>query len=306
MLMKKRQVRKKLKAKFYVLVSLAILISIGLILNGFKGVDSRVKNDTIEGDKKNTTLTKQIIYPTIYITGSGGDVSSVDRLVSHILPVQNVAAKKSLAITANISRNYELKVEGEISKDNRYPLIEFGTVKGTDSGELYSKGMQKAVDYLIGHYKVPWINIVGFSSGATGAVYYMIDTATNEKFPPINKYVSLEGEYNKATGLQVGETLADVLVNGPLLKTSMYQYIADGYRKISPKVQMMLLEGDFNTVKQTDSAMPWADGFSIYHLFKENGNEVTMTLYPTKTSHSKAPTNPIVVQYVKNFIYETP
>ncbi|MCU5753335.1 alpha/beta hydrolase [Lactococcus lactis] len=57
---------------------------------------------------------------------------------------------------------------------------------------------------------------------------------------------------------------------------------------------------------QTDSAIPWADSFSVYHLFKNNGNEITATLYPTKTSHSNAPKNELAVKYIKNFIYNTP
>lgn len=100
--------------------------------------------------------------------------------------------------------------------------------------------------------------------------------------------------------------MTNVLQNGPLIKTQMYQYIEENYERISPKVQMLLLEGDFNSAKQTDSAIPWADSFSIYHLFKNNGNEITSTLYPTKASHSQAPKNPTVVKYVKNFLYGTP
>ena len=249
---------------------------------------------------------KQVIYPTIYITGSGGSVTSVNWLVDRLMPIQNVTAKKSLVMIADITKNYQLKVTGQVSKDNKYPLIEFGTGKGTDSGTVFSKGLQRAVAYLTEHYRVPWINLVGYSSGGTGAIYYMIDTANNSNFPPVNKYISLDGEYNKETPLQNGETLANVLESGPPVKTSMYNYIADNYKKISAKTQMLLLEGDFDSNKQTDSAIPWADSFSIYHLFKKNGNEITTTLYPTTLRHGQDPRNPIAVKYVKNFLYGTP
>lgn len=73
----------------------------------------------------------------------------------------------------------------------------------------------------------------------------------------------MDGEYNKATNLQYGESLTNVLQNGPLIKTQMYQYIEENYERISPKVQMLLLEGDFNSAKQTDSAIPWADSFQF-------------------------------------------
>lgn len=114
----------------------------------------------------------------------------MDWLVQRLLPIENVPAHKSLAITADVNKDNLLKIEGQISQDNQYPMIEFGTVKGTDSGSIYSSGLQKVVSYLMQNYQIPWINLVGYSSGGTGAVYYMIDTANNPNFPLlINMYL---------------------------------------------------------------------------------------------------------------------
>jgi Uncharacterized protein with an alpha/beta hydrolase fold len=311
--MKKRQLRKnknkfKIISLFFVILLVAFMGMFFLFLG--RGSQSQAKSNKTETstttEHASQNSDKQVIYPTIYITGSGGSVTSVNWLVDRLMPIQNVTAKKSLVMIADITKNYQLKVTGQVSKDNKYPLIEFGTGKGTDSGTVFSKGLQRAVAYLTEHYRVPWINLVGYSSGGTGAIYYMIDTANNSNFPPVNKYVSLDGEYNKETPLQNGETLANVLESGPPVKTSMYNYIADNYKKISAKTQMLLLEGDFDSNKQTDSAIPWADSFSIYHLFKKNGNEITTTLYPTTLRHGQDPRNPIAVKYVKNFLYGTP
>lgn len=311
--MKKRQLRKnknkfKIISLFFVILLVAFMGMFFLCLG--RGSQSQAKSNktetSITTEHASQNSDKQVIYPTIYITGSGGSVTSVNWLVDRVMPIQNVTAKKSLVMIADITKNYQLKVTGQVSKDNKYPLIEFGTGKGTDSGTVFSKGLQRAVAYLTEHYRVPWINLVGFSSGGTGAIYYMIDTANSSKFPPVNKYASLDGEYNKEVKLQAGETLADVLKRGPLVKTAMYNYIADNYNKVSNKTEMMLLEGDFNTAQQTDNTIPWADSFSIYHLFKENGNDITTTLYPTKMKHGQAPKNPIAVKYIKDFIYGTP
>ena len=315
--MKKRQLRRnknKFKRVSLAFFGLVIILAGALFLFGPKGTTSVTKNNdkqtsSISTSTSNSSISdsgKQVIYPTIYISGSSGGVLPIDWLFEGLLPIKNVSAQKSLVITSNIAKNYELKVGGQISQDNQYPLIEFGTVKGTDSGALFSAGLQKAIRYLTENYQVPWINLVGYSSGATGAIYYMIDTANKSNFPPVNKYLSLDGEYNKETSLHFGETLTDVLKNGPLVKTAMYQYIAENYNKIPAKIQMLLLEGDFDSNKQTDSAIPWADSFSIYHLFKKNGNEITTTLYPTTLRHGQDPRNPIAVKYIKNFIYNTP
>ncbi|MDN6183401.1 MAG: alpha/beta hydrolase [Lactococcus lactis] len=313
--MKKRQLRRnknKFKMVFFSLISLALVLGVAIFVFWIKGTTYKSKKEpeqsVVQVESKNnsnsdSSSSKQVIYPTIYITGASGGVEPSDWLVDRILPIKNISAKKSLAIISNVNDKYKLEVKGKISEDNKFPLIEFGTKKGIISGALYSSALQKAMTYLTERYKVPWINLVGYSSGGTGAIYYMIDTANNSTFPPVNKYVSLEGEYNRGTNLQYGETLADILANGPSYKTPVYQYIADNYQKISSKTEMMFLEGDFDTEKQTDSAVPWADSFSIYHLLKKNGNEITTVLYSTQTSHSKAPKNPIVVKYIKNFIY---
>lgn len=314
--MKKRQLRRnknKFKRVSLAFFGLVIILAGALFLFWPKGTTSVTKNNdkqtsSISTSTSNSSISdsgKQVIYPTIYITGSGGDISPIEPLVTRLLPMEK-AGQKPLVLLANIKKNYELKVQGQISKDAKYPMIEFGTVAKTDSGALFSAGLQKAVSYLVEHYQVPWINLVGYSSGGTGAVYYMIDTADNSNFPPVNKYFSLDGEYNNETKLQTWETLAGVLENGPFVQTSMYKYIADNYEKVSSKIQMMLVEGDFDTTQQTDSAIPWADSFSIYHLFKKNGNDITTTLYPTKTKHGLDPTNPVVAKYVKNFLYGTP
>ncbi|MDM5146498.1 hypothetical protein ICE98_03647 [Lactococcus lactis] len=73
----------------------------------------------------------------------------MDWLVQRLLPIENVPAHKSLAITADTKKNNLLKIEGQISQDNKYPIIEFATVKGTDSGSIYSAGLQKVVSYLM-------------------------------------------------------------------------------------------------------------------------------------------------------------
>lgn len=312
-LMKKRQIRRnkyKFKIVFFILVGLIFLLGIGMFLFHINGttVDNKNKDKetSLTTTSKKSSSGKPVIYPTIYITGSSGGLTPPDAMVKNLLPIKNLPADKSLQIISNITKNYDLTVKGEISKDNQYPLIEFATGKGTGSGEPYSVGLQKAISYLSESYDIPWVNMVGYSSGGTGAIYYMIDTVNNPNFPPVNKFVSLDGEYNEGTKLQYGETLTNVLENGPWVKTEMYQYIEDNYEKVSSKTEMMFLEGDYDTKNQTDSAIPWADSFSVYHLFKNNGNEITATLYPTKTSHAHATENEIAIKYIKNFIYNTP
>ena len=238
--MKKRQARKnknKFKIVIFTLVGIIFLLGIGIFILHINGTttDSKSKNTktSLATISKKSSSGKPMIYPTIYITGSSGGLAPPDTIVKKLLPIKNFPANKSLGIISNITKNYDLTISGEISKDNQYPLIEFGTGKGTGSGQLYSKGLQKMMTYLSERYDIPWINMVGYSSGGTGAIYYMIDTVDNPNFPPVNKFVSLDGEYNEGTKLQYGEALPNVLENGPWVKTEMYQYIEDNYDKVS-------------------------------------------------------------------------
>ncbi|MBB5888167.1 alpha/beta hydrolase [Lactovum miscens] len=245
---------------------------------------------------------KEGAVPTIYISGSGGNVSPMNSLLGGIFP--NIDTKNDcLTIQVNISDHNKLTVSGNINPDDKSPIIEFATVKGTENGELYSAAIKVAMRYLVTHYNYTEINIVGFSSGGTGAVYYMIDNENNKSFPKVDKFISLDGEYNSEGQLQFGESLQSVIANGPILKTPMYRYIAKNYRKINSSTEIYFMEGNWNFSKQTDGAVSWADTFSIYHLLVENKNVVSMYLYPTKYSHGNIPKEPLVQNYIKKIIY---
>ncbi|MFC4653312.1 alpha/beta hydrolase [Lactococcus nasutitermitis] len=304
---------KKSKVISTTFLSTVVLIIAGFSLFLYLGHYSLVKNVQVSETRikkedneqtKPSIPAKQTIYPTIYITGSGGSIKSLNILFEHILPIKTAPAKRGLTLLVNISENDKLTTTGKIAKGNKYPLIQLGTVVGTSNGALYSPAIQTAVRYLKLYYNVPWINLVGYSSGATGAMYYMIDTGGNTDFPPVNKFVSLDGEFNNCVSqVSAGQTLADVLLEGPEIQKPMYQYIEQGYQKVSPTTKIMLLEGDYKTALQTDGAVPWSDSFSIYHLLKANGNEVSATLYPSKTSHGSDTSNLIATSYIRNFIY---
>lgn len=245
---------------------------------------------------------KKEAIPTLYISGSGGNVSPMNSLIRGIFP--NIDTKNDcLTIQVNIANHNKITVSGNINPDDKSPIIEFSTVKGTENGELYSVAIKVAMRYLITHYNYTEINIVGFSSGGTGAVYYMIDNENNKSLPKVDKFISLDGEYNSGGQLQFGESLQSVITKGPILKTPMYRYIAKNYRKINSSTEIYLMEGNWNFSKQTDGAVSWADTFSIYHLLVENKNVVSMYLFPTKYSHGNIPNEPLVQNYIKKIIY---
>ncbi|PCS01624.1 hypothetical protein RT41_GL000388 [Lactococcus fujiensis JCM 16395] len=306
----KRNRKKKIKAILPIFVLILMVIS-------FIGGHFTAQNDTRKAQVKLESSTKasssviigkaqqSIMVPTIYINGSGGDIRPSQHIIDGMFPNKATAPETGLTILVDISRNNKLTVSGKISSTDKNPIVQFATVKGTDDGELYSKALKVAMDYLVSTYHITKINMVGYSSGATGGLYYILDYGNESDAPKVQEFISLDGEYNKEKNLEAGETLQDVLTYGPILKTSMYQYIEDRYTKIDPNTKFYLMEGNWSLEKQTDEAIPWADTFSIYHLLVANKNNVNMYLYPTKLRHGLVPKDPLVANYIKNILYPT-
>ena len=77
------------------------------------------------------------------------------------------------------------------------------------------------------------------------------------------------------------------------------------YERVDKSIQAVLLAGDYDSEKQTDGTVPWADSFSIYRLLMKNGNSVVHYLIKGKdTSHAEMPHNKQAINYIKVFFYE--
>ncbi|MDR0200009.1 MAG: alpha/beta hydrolase [Streptococcaceae bacterium] len=254
-------------------------------------------------EKVTPKVMRLAITPTLYVTGSSGQVDPINQMMAKLLPITSVPAKEGLTFIVNTEAGMRLSVSGKIDADNRYPIIKVGMTKGTSNGETYSKALYAVVSYLAAHYEVKSMNFLGYSSGGTGVMTYLVDHGTDLALPMVDTFISLDGEYNMETPLQPGETLGDVLSNGPEKITPMYQYIAQRISRMNAHIRVVLLEGDWNSSLQTDSAVPWADDFSIYPLLIKNRNPVSLCLYPTTTRHGKDTTNDYVVNFVKKTLY---
>lgn len=244
------------------------------------------------------------IYPTIYITGSSGYASTMDTMINSITADKDTRAKKGLTIVVDTEHNYSLKVTGTIDKRNSYPTIEVGMVKGTNNSNKYEESLMAIMSYLGKHYNVAYANVLGYSAGGGGVYHYLIDHGYDQSLPPIKKFVSLDGQYNACTA-QPDQTLAQVLADGPKIKTKYYDFWLQNYERVDKNIQVVLLEGAYDTKKETDGTVPWADGFSIYPLLIKNGNSVTHYLIEgPNTNHTAMPGNQKAIGYVKTFFYE--
>ncbi|MDR0297237.1 MAG: alpha/beta hydrolase [Streptococcaceae bacterium] len=271
------------------------------------GIDDKTTQTT--GTKTSTTFSlsadKPIITPTIYISGSSGKVDQVDWLIDGIKKQSSVTSTKGQIFRFSTGNN-KLTVTGKVDTSDTAPMIEFavGDPRTSDPTH-YSEGIQAMMRYLRENYTIPYVNFVGYSSGATGVLNYMIDTSGNANFPRVKEFISLDGEYNTCKFGYKEQNLTHILTTAPDTKTAMYTYIEKNYQKIDPATKIILMEGHKTNAKGdlTDGTIPWGDTFSIYHLLVANKNAVSIHIYPTNVAHSQLPKQKDVQTFIKNTLY---
>lgn len=306
----RRKRKRKRKARILLTILSSIIIILGIVFFvAFKynfigfGTPSYSSTKMTSVDKG----IKQKIYPTLYVTGSDGSTTgNINHMIGGIIKIGNNPAKQGLTILADTNNNYKLKITGKIDKDNLYPTIAVGMLKGTDNAEIFSNTLRAVMDYLTQNYDVPWCNMFGFSSGATGIYRYLLSYGNDKDFPPVKKFLSLEGEFNERINLQSDETLDDVLANGPQKKSKEYLYWEQNYQKINKDTQVAILIADDKKHPGTDSWIPWADTFAIYHFLTKTGNSVQRYIYPATLPrpHGQACDSPYAQAYVEKFFYQ--
>lgn len=276
---------------------LIIGLLLGLILGGIGGYNISHTNT------KPQKSAKMGIYPSIFMTGSDGEISTIDPMIEGLTNRKQARPKRGLKFV--VDSDNSLEVTGKIGKNNRYPTIEIGMVDGTNDSYKVEEAIHSVLKYLQTNYDVQYYNMLGFSAGGTGVFRYLINHSTDRTLPEVKKWVSLDGQYNASTPLSEGETLDDVLKNGPKNKTKYYLTEEDLCHKFDTRVQVAMIAGAYDEAKQTDGVVPWADTFSIYNLLVKNGNAVSRFIAKgDNTYHGDMPKNKQAIDFVYNFFYE--
>ncbi|MDR0297244.1 MAG: alpha/beta fold hydrolase [Streptococcaceae bacterium] len=251
-------------------------------------------------DAKNSSVA---IEPTIFITGSDGKLNTIDPLVQAITNKGRMPARKALSFV--VQTDGTVDVSGRISKANIRPAIEVGMEEGTNSGVKQEAALKAVVLYLQQNYNVTALNMVGFSAGGTGVLHYLVDYSNDSKLPPVKKFISLDGQYNASTA-QPDQTLDEVLKSGPKVKSQYFAWEEENIQKINPSVKIYLMAGNYKNSNSTDGVVPWADTFSIYYLFKANGNPLVKFTYggaDDVTWHGYVPKNPNAQKFIGPTLY---
>lgn len=276
-------------------------IGVAIILAGLIGFAIGSQVEKVK-HRQNDMFFSREIYPSIYITGSGGKISSIDPIVQGVISDKTTKAKKGLDIVVN--KDNTLKVSGKIDEKNHYPTIEVGMEEGTNNSLKYEAALKSVMTYLGEHYRIPYVNVLGYSAGGSGVYRYLLQYADDSSLPFVEKFVSLDGQYNASTA-QPNQTMEDVLKNGPKIKTKFYQYWEENYKKLDSNIQVTFLAGDYDAAKETDGTVPWADTFSVYHFLVKNENPVSYYIFKEPyTKHDQVPKNKQAINYIKTAFYK--
>ncbi len=310
--MKKRvQKRKKgvdmLGVTFYVFVTAVIGLLCGAIY--YQQTKASPGDPSTHVIKKSAEQLKSelTIYPTLYVTGSSG---SPKNNISHLVQAvtsKSSTAKPGLTIVAETRNKYKLKITGKIESDNKYPAIAVGTDHGTNDHEIYQYAIKAAIEYLAAHYNVPWYNILGYSSGAGGAMRYLTNYSQDKNLPRAKKFIALDGEFNRKEKLKANESMEDLYQNGPENKSADYIYFEKSYSKIDKSIHVYLMALDTPVGSGFDGVLPWSDLFSVYNLFEKNGNVTEKFCYTNspgeRYSHGSICKMPAAQNYIEKVFY---
>ncbi|MDR0200010.1 MAG: alpha/beta hydrolase [Streptococcaceae bacterium] len=246
----------------------------------------------------------KVIYPTVIMTGSDGKIATIDPLVSGLRDATKGKAMPGLQIVVDTDNS--LSVTGRLTRGKTYPLIEVGMTKGTNNSIKIEAALKAVMIYLKSHYHVDYCNLIGFSAGGGGDLRYLLNDNADNKHTIVRRWVSLDGQFNACTP-QPNQTLAEVLKDGPKVKTKYYEYWLENYHKMNSGIAVALLAGNYKNSNSTDGVVPWADTFSIYPLLKKNGNPVTRYTFTgteSDTYHVGVSSNPKAQAFIAKFLYE--
>lgn len=155
------------------------------------------------------------------------------------------------------------------------------------------------------NYGVTEVNLVGHSMGGASSLRYLTTFGDDTSLPKINKFIGIAAPFNNFVELSNGETIDDVINNGPTVQSERYVDYVNGIEKVSKDIKVMIIAGDVEDGSLSDEAVPVADALSAVSLFKTHGNEVQEKIFYGKSAqHSQLHENKEVDQLVADFLWK--
>ncbi|WP_207695350.1 hypothetical protein DOK67_0001821 [Enterococcus sp. DIV0212c] len=286
------------KKKYYLLAMICVLLF-------FAGCTSKKTSDNEHQQAaKNSTATETIqktSIPTLFIHGYSGGNNSFGRMIKRM--EGNDRTKKELVLTVSVDGKVQAKGKLTGKKNNPSVQVLFQDNKSNEWNQ--AEWIKNCLTYIQKNYGVTEVNLVGHSMGGASSLRYLTTFGDDTSLPKINKFIGIAAPFNNFVELSNGETIDDVINNGPTVQSERYVDYVNGIEKVSKDIKVMIIAGDVEDGSLSDEAVPVADALSAVSLFKTHGNEVQEKIFYGKSAqHSQLHENKEVDQLVADFLWK--
>ncbi|MGT2809865.1 alpha/beta hydrolase [Streptococcus intermedius] len=248
-------------------------------------------------DKNNNYV--QSTTPTLFFHGYGSSANAE----RHMTDAAKKAGVTKTVIRANVDRNGQVTLKGNISKGAVNPIVEVNyedNLNPIDVGR-YAKAVVSKLQEKYGFTKM---NMVGHSLGNMSILYYLLDHGQDEKLPQLQKQVNIA---NFAAGLEAMGLSSDVKVNEatgqPNQVTQIFQRLLP-LREVFPQNQVDVLNiyGDYKN--GSDGSVLNASSRSLKYLVSDNAKSYQEKKITGKLAqHSQLHENPEVDKLLIQFLW---
>ncbi|MEI5989418.1 alpha/beta fold hydrolase [Enterococcus crotali] len=286
------------KTKWY------LLIAVFFLLVFTSCTDKKVSNDEEQQATKNSKISETIqksSIPTLFVHGYGGGNNSFGRMIKRMEGSNQT--KKELVLT--VSPDGEIQAKGKLTGNKTNPSIQVLFTDNKNNEWNQAEWIKNCLTYIRDKYGITAVNLVGHSMGGASSLRYLTTFADDTSLPKIQKFVGIAAPFNNFVELSDGETLDDVINNGPAIQSERYADYVSGIEKVSKDMSVLIVAGDVEDGSLSDEAVPVADAVSVAALFKEHGNEVQEKIFYGKSAqHSQLHENKEVDQLVADFLWK--
>ncbi|MBO0440557.1 alpha/beta fold hydrolase [Candidatus Enterococcus ikei] len=286
------------KKKYYLLAMICVLLFFAGCTN------KKISDNEHQQAAKNSTATETIqksSIPTLFIHGYSGGNNSFGRMIKRM--EGNDHTKKELVLTVSVDGKVQAKGKLTGIKSNPSVQVLFEDNKNNEWNQ--AEWIKNCLTYIQENYGVTEVNLVGHSMGGASSLRYLTTFGDDTSLPKINKFVGIAAPFNNFVELSNGETIDDVINNGPAVQSERYVDYVNGIEKVSKDIKVMIIAGDVEDGSLSDEAVPVADALSAVSLFKTHGNEVQEKIFFGKSAqHSQLHENKEVDQLVADFLWK--
>lgn len=259
------------------------------------GNQQAVKNSTTSETMKKTAI------PTLFIHGYSGGESSFGRMIKRM--DRHAFTKKELVLI--VSPTGKVQAQGNLTGTENNPSVQILFEDNKNNEWNQAEWIKNCLAYIHDKYGITDVNLVGHSMGGASSLRYLTKYGDDASLPKINKFVGIAAPFNNFVDLSKGESIEDVLNNGPKVQSERYTDYLSGIKKVSKDMKVMIIAGDIEDGSLSDGTVPVADALSVVSLLKAHGNDVQEKIFYGKSAqHSQLHENTEVDKCIIDFLWK--